>query len=260
MTLAVSIVSHGHGLQVCRLLSLLAATSAGCVQRVWLTVNCPDPALEHWLSQGEATSTGGLPFDLQVIRNNAIQGFAANHNQAFERDRQTTRPGDWFCVMNPDIEWQTNPFPALLAAGNDPEVACVYPVQLTTEGRRQDHQRALVTPGALFRRRVLGQRGDPADVDWVCGAFMMLRSAEFSRVGGFDVGYFMYCEDVDLCLRLQLGGGVLREAPGTGVVHAARRRSGVDVPHLWWHVRSLIRLWRSPAYLRYRSGQRVPGG
>ncbi|EIY9397890.1 glycosyltransferase family 2 protein, partial [Escherichia coli] len=39
-------------------------------------------------------------------------------------------------------------------------------------------------------------------VDWCAGSFMLVRFSDFVRVNGFDQGYFMYCEDIDLCLRL----------------------------------------------------------
>jgi N-acetylglucosaminyl-diphospho-decaprenol L-rhamnosyltransferase len=66
-------------------------------------------------------------------------------------------------------------------------------------------------------------------------------------VEGFDEGYFMYCEDVDLCLRLRLQGLTLSKAPAR-VIHAGQRNSHRRLRHLMWHLRSLLRLWTSVAY------------
>lgn len=254
MTLAVSIVSHGHAEQVRHLLELLAKTSDGAVARVWLTLNVEEPGLTPWLIAFEQRLAAvGLPFDLHVIRNSSPQGFGANHNQAFVQEGLQPHPAQWLCVMNPDISWQHSPFDSLLAAASAPDVACVFPVQLDALGQPQDYQRQLPSPFSLFRRRILGQRHTLTRVDWVCGAFMVVRASAWVRTGGFDSGYFMYCEDVDLCLRLQLDGGRLQEASGACVVHAAHRRSLVNWRHLGWHVRSLFRLWASPAYRRYIS-------
>jgi GT2 family glycosyltransferase len=70
-------------------------------------------------------------------------------------------------------------------------------------------------------------------------------------LGGFDPTYFMYCEDVDLCLRMRLAGLALVRGPAE-VVHAGYRASHRRWSHLRWHVLSLLRLWRSPTYHRAR--------
>lgn len=47
---------------------------------------------------------------------------------------------------------------------------------------------------------------EPIEVDWVLGADLFIREKIFKEIGGFDTGYFMYCEDTDLCLKVkQLG-------------------------------------------------------
>ncbi|MBL4605960.1 MAG: glycosyltransferase family 2 protein [Flavobacteriaceae bacterium] len=40
-------------------------------------------------------------------------------------------------------------------------------------------------------------------VDWISGAFMMMKRQDWDFVGGFDEDFFMYVEDVDLCKRLK---------------------------------------------------------
>jgi hypothetical protein len=109
----------------------------------------------------------------------------------------------------------------------------------------QDSERELPTPLALWRRRVRGQ--SETRVDWVNAACLVLPRSVWQSLGGFDEGYFMYCEDVDLCLRLRQAGWSLARAP-VRVVHAGQRASHRRWDHLRWHVASLWRLWRSPAY------------
>lgn len=78
-------------------------------------------------------------------------------------------------------------------------------------------------------------------MEWVNGACMVLPRTAWEAVDGFDEGYFMYCEDVDLCLRLRLAGLALVRAPAQ-VQHVGQRASRRALRPLWC-VRSLLRLW-----------------
>lgn len=57
------------------------------------------------------------------------------------------------------------------------------------------------------------------EVDWVSGAFFMVRRSAWEEVGGFDQGFFMYLEDVDLCWRLRRAGWQVAFDPAAQVVH-----------------------------------------
>lgn len=235
--LVVSVVSHGHGTLVHALLLDLARFCAGSVERVVLTLNLPE-------SEPEAP-VKGWPFILQVRHNAVPLGFGANHNRALAGASEL-----FVCVLNPDVELSgSDPFAALVQAAALPGMGCAYPVQLNARGELQDSERELPTPGALWRRRVRGQR--EVRVDWVNAACLVLPTLVWQTLGGFDEAYFMYCEDVDLCLRLRLAGLELVQAPAQ-IVHAGQRASHRRWSHLLWHVRSLLRLWRSPAYRQAR--------
>lgn len=242
-SLVVSVVSHGHGALVQSLLHDLARLSGQSVARVVLTLNLPEAE--------PVAPLQGWPFALDIVRNARPAGFGANHNQALAGATEA-----FVCVLNPDVLLaQGNPFAALMELAAQPGTGCAYPAQIDGSGQLQDSERALPTPGALWRRRVLRQ--PDAGVDWVNAACLVLPQPLWQSLGGFDTSYFMYCEDVDLCLRIRLAGLALVRAP-VQVVHAGQRASHRRWSHLQWHVRSLLRLWRSPVYRRAR--QLLPAG
>jgi N-acetylglucosaminyl-diphospho-decaprenol L-rhamnosyltransferase len=59
----------------------------------------------------------------------------------------------------------------------------------------------------------------PADVDAVSGAFMLMRADALHQVGGFDQQFFMYAEDIDLCMRMRCGGWRVIYWPHAAVTH-----------------------------------------
>jgi N-acetylglucosaminyl-diphospho-decaprenol L-rhamnosyltransferase len=254
----VSVVSHGHGAQVVQLLQAISRWSDASLKKVIVTVNAPELD-SGFFDKNTAASPLPLslplpfplpfPFALSVIHNHFPLGFGANHNRAFQECE-----GDYFFVLNPDLELPANPFPALLAALARQDTGCAYPVQTSRQGTRQDFERTLPTPIAILKRRFSRARLDPQPTpkaEWVSGAFMAFKASAFRSLGGFDERYFMYCEDADICLRLQLAGFRLTLAETT-VVHHAQRQSLKNFRHLFWHVRSLLRLWNSAAYKAYK--------
>jgi N-acetylglucosaminyl-diphospho-decaprenol L-rhamnosyltransferase len=241
----ISIVSHGHGDWVEPLLEQLCELHGGYIQHVVLTHNLPSAPV--------VTPAGGWPFRFTELFNPKPAGFGANHNRAFQHCTS-----GFFCVLNPDVELRdVLVWPRLLERLKEPEVGCAYPVLFNPDGSRQENERELVTPAALLRRHLL--KRPQRRVDWVSAAFLLVRAGAWRSLGGFDERYFMYCEDVDFCLRLQLAGWQLARADVAAGHNAswASRRLG---PHLFWHLRSIARLWGTPYFRRYlaRSPRAVP--
>lgn len=236
-SLVVSVVSHGHGPMVRSLLQEIAEVSAGVVTRVVLTLNIPE--------QPGCSFDGDWPFRLDVRVNEQPLGFGHNHNAALKDSRE-----DFLCVLNPDVGLLgADPFAALMQAAAQGQGACAYPTQVDEQGRVQDSERALPTPLALLQRRALGQA--EARLDWVNAACLMFPRRLWQTIGGFDPAYHMYCEDVDLCLRIRLAGFPLKKADCT-LLHSGTRASHRKWTHLRWHLGSLWRLWNSPAYKAYQ--------
>jgi N-acetylglucosaminyl-diphospho-decaprenol L-rhamnosyltransferase len=194
-----------------------------------------------------------VPLELMWLSNLQPIGFGANHNKAFALCET-----EYFGILNPDIHLQSRNFANILAALKPSVIGLAYPAQSSMDNHELDYARALVTPLALLRRYAnqLIRKSEPIGnlnkrVDWVSGSFMGFKTSVFRSIGGFDERYFMYCEDVDICLRLQLAGYQLAKADAT-VIHHTQRRTLKNLQHLAWHVRSLLRLWNSTPYKQYK--------
>ena len=68
-------------------------------------------------------------------------------------------------------------------------------------------------------------------VDWVSGACMVIRRPDLEAVGLMDERYFMYNEDVDLCVAMKKRGRLTLYIAAAEVVHA-RGRSAPKNPEL----------------------------
>lgn len=231
---AVSVISHGHGEMVGRLLEELVACPS--VGQIILTLNIPEAVgLERF--RGRIT----------VVRNSVPQGFGANHNAAFAL---CDRP--FFCPLNPDIELAGNPFQVLVEHLVDmQDVGVAAPVATRPNGEIEDNFRRFPTIVGLLRKVVVGARGaysvsvgGPVFLaEWVAGMFMLFRSEAYRRLGGFDEGFFLYYEDVDICVRAWREGVKVLACPDVAVVHDARRDSRRKLRFLRWHVVSVLRFF-----------------
>jgi N-acetylglucosaminyl-diphospho-decaprenol L-rhamnosyltransferase len=207
------------------------------LSRLVLTQNIPEP---------EPVNTDGASFEVIVLRNSRPLGFGANHNRAFRHCNT-----GWFAVLNPDLRLSYDALGQMLQAGT-PRDGLIAPLILNADGSAADSTRRLPTPLQVMKRRLFRQRRDPdPDFEWLAGMCLLINSEAFRSVGGFDQRFFMYCEDVDLSLRMQLAGWCLRHVPGIHLTHDARRASHRSLRHLLWHVASLMRLWTSATYWSY---------
>lgn len=59
----------------------------------------------------------------------------------------------------------------------------------------------------------------PKELDWVTGAFMLVRSEVFDSVSGFDNDYFMYTEEVDFCYRAKKKNWKVYYNPKWSIIH-----------------------------------------
>lgn len=132
--------------------------------------------------------------------------------------------------LNPDAELA----PAAIArmAGvlaESPDVGAVGPRVTAPSGEVEwGAARRIPSPGDAIRRLLMGRRPDPVwlsedspfEVDAVSGACMLVRRSALEAVGGWDEGYFLHYEDLDLCVRLKAAGYRVCVEPRAHCVHA----------------------------------------
>ena len=161
---------------------------------------------------------------------------------------------DWIAPANSDLRIHPGAVERLLARGEaDPRIAAVGPRLVLPDGSVQASVQPFPTTGnavLLHSRlhklsRAVGDRlyltprwrHEAAPVDWVTGAFVIVRRSAFDAVGGFDERHWMYAEDMDLCWRLRQAGWTVWHEPGAVVDHvesaAAAAAFGAGLEDRW---------------------------
>jgi N-acetylglucosaminyl-diphospho-decaprenol L-rhamnosyltransferase len=169
----------------------------------------------------------------------------------------------WLLVVNPDTRLAPGALARMLAtAAADPAVGCVGPHLRNSDGSEYPTGRRFPSILVGAAHAALGtvwpgnpatrhyhladlDRSRPVRVDWVSGACMLLRREAYEAAGRFDAGYFMYFEEMDLCLRLARKGWRVVYDPGAEVTHILGG-STRSAPYrkVWNHHRSALRFYR----------------
>lgn len=171
------------------------------------------------------------------------RGYGAGANRGFYYSG-----GDFVAVVNPDIEFTPQSLSTLISFMKDnPRVGVVAPQLLYPDKTPQPSSRRLpklryifagrrspllrifpqYAPAREFLYTDVFHQGQPVEVEAVIGTVMLFRRTAFNSVGGFDEGYFMFAEDLDICQRLREKGWHVYLTPGVKITHyygGVRRR------------------------------------
>jgi N-acetylglucosaminyl-diphospho-decaprenol L-rhamnosyltransferase len=94
---------------------------------------------------------------------------------------------------------------------------------------------------------------EPTPADWLLGAFLFLRREMLEELGGFDEGFRLYGEDIDLAYRAAKAGWERWYVPAATVTHAyaAETDRAFLTRRTLWHWRGILRFVRKhPERLR----------
>ncbi len=222
------VVSYRTGYTLLECLAALERESA--VDEIVLVDN-GNPA--EMVSRLEAIQAASLKF--KIIGDGVNRGFAAGVNLGV-----AAASGDRLLVINPDAVLQPGSVAALeIAIAGAAEPAIVGGKIFGVDGREQrgGRRRRLtirsaaatflglawlrsVNPAFVNINRNMDPEPDgPVPMEAVSGALMYMSASSFRRLGGFDEGYFMHVEDLDLCRRAEADGGSVIYTPHASALH-----------------------------------------
>jgi GT2 family glycosyltransferase len=221
---------------------IVAWNARGDLERCLESLTAPPPRTDHEIVVVDNASTDGAPDMVasrfpgaRVIRAPGNIGFAAGNNLAIRRTAS-----ELVLLLNPDTVVQPEAVDRLVARlRNLPRAAAIGPRLLDAEGRTERSFGPMPTPiGELWQKTAgwIWQRSwsgvdrwiaratsHERRVRWISGAAMLLRRADLEHVGLLDERYFLYWEDVDLCLALGSRGREVWFTPAATIVHVRGR-------------------------------------
>ena len=219
----------------------------GVLGRVIVVDNASTDGSERGLGRGD--------IQVEVIRNDQNLGFAVACNQGVRLAQSAS-----VLFLNPDarlIEDALTTCKAFLEAPENARVG-ILGIQLLDEDRRLQRSCArFPTPGRVVAQTVGLDRlfprlfpphflvewdhGETRPVEQVIGAFLLIRRPLFEELGGFDERFFVYYEDVDLCLRARKAGWDNVYFAGARAIHVGGGSSDrVKAHRLFYNLRSRI--------------------
>lgn len=174
---------------------------------------------------------------VRLMRMTENLGFTKGHNRALE-----ARSAPHAFLLNSDAVVHAGALRAIIdyhAAHSDAGI--IGPKLLNPDASLQYSCRRFPNPvAALFRNTPVGKlfpgnrftrdylmtdwgHDDVREVDWVSGAAFFVSAQVMDRVGLFDPGFFMFCEDVDWCFRTWKAGLKVVYLPQAVITHAIGR-------------------------------------
>ena len=156
---------------------------------------------------------------VKIIANKTNRGFGAAKNQGVKIAK-----GEFLLSLDSDTEIKQNVKELLEYLEKYPKIGILGCQLVDKKGKKQQYIAGFKhTIFDTIRNKFLKSPElntlKPTDVDWVTGAFMLMRRKVFEELNGFDEQFFLYFEDEDLCLRAEKKGLRVVYYPRFSVIH-----------------------------------------
>lgn len=234
--LTVIIVSYNTRELTLKCLETLHATTTG--------VSFHTVVLDNASADGSAEAIAAAYPQVELIASTENLGFARANNLVAAQARTP-----WLLLLNPDTEVYEGAVETLLTFSKaHPEagitggrtyfpdgrlnpLSCQGPITLWSSVTRALGLSSLFRTSAFFNPEAYGDwpRDTVREVDTIVGCFLMAPKPLWDELGGFDLRYFMYGEDSDLCLRARRLGYRPMICPDARIMHLVGASSSLRV-------------------------------
>jgi N-acetylglucosaminyl-diphospho-decaprenol L-rhamnosyltransferase len=247
--LAVVVVNYNAGEYLARCVRSVVDASGGLALDLLVIDNA-----SH---DGSARAAAARAPEVRLVENPTNRGLSAAWNQGA---RAVGAP--WILFLNPDAELCHGDLGAFVAAGEArSDVAVLGPVIRNPDGSIYESGRVFpgvvlavghaflgpFAPGNRFTRayrQASWDRTTEREVDWVSFAAMLIRRSALDQVGGFDEGFWLYGEELDLCTRLRDAGWKVLASPVLEVLHEGGVSTGRSRRTHLMHSQGVFRYYR----------------
>ncbi len=172
--------------------------------------------------------------NVEFILNKENVGFGKAHNQVLN-NLET----DYVLILNPDTQIEKGVLATMIKYMDENRDVGVSTGKIILSNGKVDltAHRGFPSPLAAFKYYIL--KDDSLyhlskmdldtihEVDAISGSFFLTRKYILDKVGGFDEDYFMYAEDIDLCLRIKNAGYKIIYNPTVSILHHKGISTGV---------------------------------
>jgi len=153
-------------------------------------------------------------------------------------------------IVNPDIRIKKNIFNTIISNfKTDKRLALVSPTILDEEGNVQDTKRSYPSIINLIKREIFKIKEKNKGKDWLAGMFSVFKTSVLKKIK-FDDNFFLYCEDVDISLRLSQKKYNFLLDKKISVVHVAQKTSRKNLRFTFFHIKSYFYLWRKHGFFK----------
>lgn len=233
--------------------------TVGCIRRLEAALGELSAQVVVWdNASGDGTVDAvralGIPW-VDAVQSDANLGYGAAANAGLAR----CPPSRHVAVLNADLAPEAGSLERLVAVlDEDPECGIVGPRLLDSDGETRPVRGVPTARALLFQHTALrylrfgrsayraykapAPPGPDGHVEMLSGAALVIRRSVFEQLGGFDERFFLYFEEVDLCVRCRRAGHTLRWEASAVIGHEGGASSGPRRGEaLVWYLTSLLR-------------------